>query len=1370
MNTRVKLIALLGCIFTSNQSLAVPNYSVDQNPMPGAKVTMTYNHNSGGWGITSYYGYYVTEFPSLNDFGFIAGRTDVANSPHPLIKGPTSSQAAVWENGVTKNITFFNSCRDIDDDDDGVADASACGSRALAINNLGYVGGSSNTNKLAVDNYFERSRAWWPGNTGEYDVPIIDRPLSAYTPSQSQIEDINHQSNVVGTGITPGGAGPQDGLAHGLVSIDGDQDYIGIKYQESRAHALNENNLVTGAILWNDIDDYLSNEPSSLKAYTWLNGKLNVVQDDITDSSYVSEGFDVNDSNLVVGLMGWRNNTRAFKWDSPNGSLEDLGTLGGNQSVARSVNNAGTIVGWASTSDGAKHAFVYENGTMYDLNDYASGDSGLVIVDAYSINEVGQILVRASNPSGSQNQYWLLTDPDAESFALPEPRPAVVEAVSMGVFGGENDEIPVKIMADAEGNTISIGYFNAKYHTRLASTIDFDASPGEDIQNTSSGLYIQKLDANGNYLWTKTLPASLGISSRTEVTDLFVEPDGSFHIVGWVNQKGNIDINPDLNAQEFLIKSYWDNYVSFRASYSSHGYLISSVRLPQFYRMPAVSIAVDSDKNIYVAYVKNKYSYDLDFDPGTGVAKVQLEQGRSAIVITKTSRDSSGIERLEWAKSMSSIGVYNEQTEEYEDNYARIKDVSVAAPAIAGEGPMLAFTYKGALNFQVYDSNLGLLGNSQIVNTDGVFRSGFIRMSESEYPGVLWMAPEAKKSSGQTKVKLVRSGDYFGLQLNPYRKRVSQLFHGIAANAGISHISRILKGESKGIGINQQGDIYISGYAYNPINFDPDGYDLQDRRSSYVTKINADGSYGWTFSHNGRGYTSVAVDRFENITLTGITRPSPRAPELFDHNGNVLPYNGGYDAVITRLSPITGSTTGTPSINPTDIISTEVTLSQAVIAGEIATYTVTATSLGDTTEQVNLSFDSLGAGITAIFADTSLTPPVGGSVTTTFAVTADANVTDDSYPIRILVADEADQLYNNIVVTLKILRPDLKISISPSVQRIDPGDSTTYDLVFTSIDRFSSTLDISAIAPHASIAMNMSPAQVVLQPNGTAVATLTVNTDIATPTKLYYLKITATDGQYTQRVDAQLYFRDTDLVVTEISTPDSQAYAGARIDLKLTARNGGDFYARPKVSIYLSRDATITTEDIRVSWINLRLYGGTAYTWEPYRGIYIPLNLTDGTYYLGAIIDPENQIVESNENNNVLMVSTALEIKAKGIDLFINSVSIQDSQAYTGSRIWVEYTIGNQGDTPVSARRFSMGAYLSRDATITTEDRRVGNLFKYDLEGNESQDRGNWINIPSNMDSGIYYLGIIIDDRNQQEESNEDNNIGVASTTLQIGL
>ncbi len=48
-------------------------------------------------------------------------------------------------------------------------------------------------------------------------------------------------------------------------------------------------------------------------------------------------------------------------------SIHDLGTLGGAEGAANDINDAGHIVGWASTPTGAAHAFFYSAGSMTDV-------------------------------------------------------------------------------------------------------------------------------------------------------------------------------------------------------------------------------------------------------------------------------------------------------------------------------------------------------------------------------------------------------------------------------------------------------------------------------------------------------------------------------------------------------------------------------------------------------------------------------------------------------------------------------------------------------------------------------------------------------------------------------------------------------------------------------------------------------------------------------------------------------------------------------------------------------------------------------------------------------------------------------------------
>ena len=75
--------------------------------------------------------------------------------------------------------------------------------------------------------------------------------------------------------------------------------------------------------------------------------------------------------------------------------MTDLGTLGGSWSRATAINAAGDVVGVAE-GPGADHfdfAFLYRDGTMYDLNAALPADAkGVVLTVAYGINDAGQII------------------------------------------------------------------------------------------------------------------------------------------------------------------------------------------------------------------------------------------------------------------------------------------------------------------------------------------------------------------------------------------------------------------------------------------------------------------------------------------------------------------------------------------------------------------------------------------------------------------------------------------------------------------------------------------------------------------------------------------------------------------------------------------------------------------------------------------------------------------------------------------------------------------------------------------------------------------------------------------------------------------
>ena len=70
--------------------------------------------------------------------------------------------------------------------------------------------------------------------------------------------------------------------------------------------------------------------------------------------------------------------------------MTDLGTLGGNNSVAWSINDLDQVVGYSQNAEGNERAFIWQDGVMTDLNTLVS--AGFTLVSATSINNLSQII------------------------------------------------------------------------------------------------------------------------------------------------------------------------------------------------------------------------------------------------------------------------------------------------------------------------------------------------------------------------------------------------------------------------------------------------------------------------------------------------------------------------------------------------------------------------------------------------------------------------------------------------------------------------------------------------------------------------------------------------------------------------------------------------------------------------------------------------------------------------------------------------------------------------------------------------------------------------------------------------------------------
>lgn len=119
---------------------------------------------------------------------------------------------------------------------------------------------------------------------------------------------------------------------------------------------------------------------------------------------------DVSNGDQVVGYSyDALGRQRAFVWSVTDGSMRDLGTLGGSNSEARAINVTGDVVGWAETATSERHAVIwpYAGGRTVDLGSLPGDVEGA----ANDINDLRVIVGYSGSGATRRAVRW---DPAAQ--------------------------------------------------------------------------------------------------------------------------------------------------------------------------------------------------------------------------------------------------------------------------------------------------------------------------------------------------------------------------------------------------------------------------------------------------------------------------------------------------------------------------------------------------------------------------------------------------------------------------------------------------------------------------------------------------------------------------------------------------------------------------------------------------------------------------------------------------------------------------------------------------------------------------------------------------------------------------------------------
>jgi subtilase family serine protease len=225
-------------------------------------------------------------------------------------------------------------------------------------------------------------------------------------------------------------------------------------------------------------------------------------------------------------------------------------------------------------------------------------------------------------------------------------------------------------------------------------------------------------------------------------------------------------------------------------------------------------------------------------------------------------------------------------------------------------------------------------------------------------------------------------------------------------------------------------------------------------------------------------------------------------------------------------------------------------------------------------------------------------------------------------------------------------------------------------------------------------------------------------------------------------------------------------YLDSSISLSIENDPGGNYIASSGSfywAMYLSTDSTITSSDTQVGSDQYKssISGGSYSSDSLSTSNRIPSSMNPGTYYWGYLLDVRTDVDEQNENNNDYTCNQ-ITVEDDLPDIVADAVGTSTNSVVMGDTISVTYRIENDGNDYTGS--FYWELYLSTDRTITTSDIYIDEFSRSSISpGYYASGTQYSVQIPTGINPGYYYLGMIADSRTSVTELDETNNI-VADT------
>ena len=227
-----------------------------------------------------------------------------------------------------------------------------------------------------------------------------------------------------------------------------------------------------------------------------------------------------------------------------------------------------------------------------------------------------------------------------------------------------------------------------------------------------------------------------------------------------------------------------------------------------------------------------------------------------------------------------------------------------------------------------------------------------------------------------------------------------------------------------------------------------------------------------------------------------------------------------------------------------------------------------------------------------------------------------------------------------------------------------------------------------------------------------------------------------------------------DLVVSALTAP-TRAGAGQTIAVSNTVKNQSTVSAAgaSDVALYLSTDAVIdpATDQLLTTRSVPGLAPGAVSAATT--SVKIPDGLAPGTYFIGAVADPADAVVEASESNN-RRASGALTVVTADV---ATTAATAPAAAAPGATILVGNTVKNNTSSALSA--FTVGFHLSTDDVLDGADVLLGTRNVASLGATATSSASTPVTIPGTTAPGLYRIIVRADEGLAFSDLDESNNV-----------